>query len=232
MPHPFIAPPATPSELFDYILANHTHPTTLLICWPRKPFFDALVQEVRDQPPVSEDQDDHRPLAHHTHPLLRAPLMQVAVSRHIHVAFVPSVAHLRSYLVTFSSGDSGTQPPPPRVAGTETWASGRAPLLLAYGLLELHRDGSEWSAQGLNTSAAGLVQAAARNGLRAAIVEPRKTDSPDEFGAVLGEDVPLLNGSTVKDDGTWPGRVVSIKRVLDRWFVVDAQKDEPGLVSV
>lgn len=212
--------PATPSELLDYMLARHSHPTTLLVCWSKKQFLDALVEDVEARLVPRGGHNDQ----HHRHALLGAPLMQVAVSRHIAVVFIPTVTHLRSYLAAFFACDSKTPPPPLETAPSSSPAP---PLLLVYGLVELHRDGTEWSAQGLNTSAAGLVESAARNGLRAALVEPRKTESRDELGVSLGAGVPILSGSKMGDDGTWSGRVVPVGRVLGRWFEVEAPTDSP-----
>ncbi|PNY23542.1 Uncharacterized protein TCAP_06519 [Tolypocladium capitatum] len=219
MPRPIVSSPATPSELLTSILTYHTHPTTLLISWPRQQFLDALVRDIDQQqlpPPASQDTDD---AASPNHPLLKATLMQVAVSRHIRIIFVPTITHLRAYLATFSAAESRI-PPPPNLR-----PSGVAPLLLVYGFLELHRDGSEWSAQGLNTSAAGFVESAARNGFRAVIVEPRRTDADDELRKALGENLPVLSGSMKRDDGSWSGRTVPIQRVLARWFEFESHKD-------
>ncbi|KAL1843176.1 hypothetical protein VTJ49DRAFT_2727 [Mycothermus thermophilus] len=58
------------------------------------------------------------------------------------------------------------------------------PLLLVYDFLALHRHTSEWSAQGIGASAAGLVEAAARTGLRAVVVEGRQR--PQEQGQGQG----------------------------------------------
>lgn len=221
LPPPVFLSPAAPSELLDSILAVHVHPTTVLVCWPRKQFLEALIQDVKENHvPCPNDDGDHR-----SHPLLRATLRQVAVSRHIAMAFVPTVTHLRSYLAAFFACDSKT-PPPPAEAAPPSGRCRPSPLLLVYGFLELHRDGTEWSAQGLNTSAAGLVESAARNGLKPAIVEPRKTESPEELATTLGEGVPVLNGSKMREDGTWSGRVVPVRRVLERWFQVETPDDD------
>lgn len=218
VPRPVILSPASPSELLDYVLASHRHPTNVLVCWPRKQFLGALVQDIGGR----TGQDDQ----HRRHALLEAPLAQVAVSRHVAMAFVPTVTHLRSYLATFFACDSRT-PPPPSLYGPPS-PDGPPPLLLVYGFLELHRDGTEWSAQGLNTSAAGLVESAARNGLRAAIVEPRKTESPEELGTSLDETVPILSESKMRDDGSWSGRLVPVRCILGRWFVPEAPGGNPG----
>ncbi|RDA95119.1 hypothetical protein CP533_2148 [Ophiocordyceps camponoti-saundersi (nom. inval.)] len=207
LPHqPMFLAPATPSELLDRILSHHSYPTTLLVCWPKKLFLDGLVQEVRQQISSSSSHGGHD----QRHPLLQTPLLQAAVSRHLHLAFIPTVAHLRAYLAVFLARDMTTPPPPVEFIPS---TPRQAPLLLAYGFVELHRDGSEWSAQGLNMSAAGLVESAARNGLKAAIVEPRKTDRRDEISATLDESIPLLSGGTlIRVDE------VRVRVVFSRWF--------------
>ncbi|KFH45156.1 hypothetical protein ACRE_039970 [Hapsidospora chrysogenum ATCC 11550] len=197
-----ILPPVTPSELVSQIMARHRYPTTILITSAKQPFFDALTYEIQSQ---DEEQRNH---------ILHKTLLQTAVSRHIHLAFTPTVAHLRAYLSTFTQGDSRT-PAPPNSKG----ADGASPLLLVYGFLEVHRVTTEWSAQGIANSAAALVEAAARNSFRAAVVEPRgggvEFEALDEF---LGEEVPLLSGTLRKESGAWSGRTVEIRSILGRWF--------------
>ncbi|RDA85909.1 hypothetical protein CP532_2726 [Ophiocordyceps camponoti-leonardi (nom. inval.)] len=208
---PIYLAPATPSELLDRVLSDHSYPTTLLICWPKKLFLDGLVQEVRQQIASSPGEDGH--------PLLQMPLLQAAVSRHLHLVFIPTVAHLRAYLAVFLTRNMTTQPPP---AEFRPSPPRQAPLLLAYGFVELHREGSEWSAQGLNLSAAVLVEGAARNGLKAAVVEPRKTDSRDEMWATLDESMPLLSGSTsIRVDE------VPVRAIFSRWFDFESPRGVP-----
>jgi hypothetical protein len=202
MTSPVILAPVTPSELVSQIIARHRHPTTILIASAKQPFLEALAYEVQSQ---DEKQQNH---------LLHKSLLQTAVSRHIRLVFTPTVAHLRAYLSTFSQGDSKI-PAPPNPKGTDA----ANPLLLVYGFLEVHRVTTEWSAQGIANSAAALVEAAARNSFRAAVVEPR--GGGDEFEALdefLGEEVPLLSGTLRKESGAWNGRTVVIRRVLGRWF--------------
>lgn len=59
------------------------------------------------------------------------------------------------------------------------------------------------------------MEAAARCGFRAAVMEPRTGDEK----TVFEENVPLLNGAVQKEDGSWSGSTVTTKRVLGRWFV-------------
>ena len=102
-----------------------------------------------------------------------------------------------------------------------------------YGLLELHRDTSEWSAQGLGNSIAGLVEAGWRTGRKVVILEERGMgDDSSDIGLeesrknrikIWEEGVPMLNGSVRRaglesEDGGWSGRTVEVGRILARWF--------------
>ncbi|KAF4962914.1 hypothetical protein FSARC_9027 [Fusarium sarcochroum] len=217
---PIVLSSATPSELLSYIISYHRYPTTLIVGFSKAEFHASLIDDIahhltlQDEHP--EDEDPTR--SETTSPfqvLLKAPLFQIAVSRHIRILFAPTVTHLRAYLSVFTPKDSSISPPPNHTP------SSRPPLLLVYGLLALHRDASEWSAQGIGNSAALLVDAASRNTFRAAIVEPKGIGGHDDLEHLGGEMVPLLNGATRRDDGTWSGRTVRIKQVLNRWFEIE-----------
>lgn len=151
--------------------------------------------------------------------LMVTPLYQVAVARHIRVAFIPTVSHLRAYLSVFSVADSKVSAPPP--SGNSATASPRAPLLLLYGFLNLHRDTSEWSVQGISNTAAVLVEAASRVGFQAVVAEPRVDGSDSE--ELLAERMPILSGSARRagpglDESGWTGKTADVRRVLGRWF--------------
>ncbi|KAL2267297.1 hypothetical protein VTJ83DRAFT_4574 [Remersonia thermophila] len=201
-----------------------------------------------------------------SHPLLTPTLAQLSATRHIRTVFVPTVSHLRAFLSVFSvvvdnhqaaAAASSTlpsrKPPPPPTQrlhpppppppphpdvkhGNKPVSQEEAPLLLVYGFLRLHRDTSEWSAQGVGASAAGLVEAAARTGLRAVVVEGQQQHQTpqgqksgggdgDEPAAVVGMDkllaekVPILSGGDAKRIGGELGRkTVEVRMVLGRWF--------------
>ncbi|KAI9051651.1 hypothetical protein LZ554_004693 [Drepanopeziza brunnea f. sp. 'monogermtubi'] len=154
------------------------------------------------------------------HPLLVATLHQIATSRSINLVFVATVSHLRAYLSVFPPPALEAEAEPLRRPRFERQGNG-APFLVVYGLVSLHRDTSEWSAQGLGNSVAGLVEAGKRAGRRIVVVEERQGDE-DEVGN--GEErMPMLNGSLRRaglesEDGGWSGRTVEVGRVLGRWF--------------
>jgi hypothetical protein len=230
-PSPTILSPRSPSELLKYIVSYQRYPTTLLIGCAKQDFLDTLVFEVTHSAPSPTDEDpeiesrqkQNDALA--LNPLLRAPLMQVVISRHIRTVFVPTVTHLRAYLATFSLADSKVPAPPVSPPSQQK----DLPLLLVYGFLELHRDASEWSAQGLSISSAALVDAALDQGLRAAIVEPRGAAGHEATDQFLDESVPVLSGGVVKNNGAWRGRVTQIRSVFNLFgFTVtnDTQEDK------
>jgi hypothetical protein len=156
--------------------------------------------------------------------LAPAPLFQVAIARHIRIVFIPTVSHLRAFLGAFDPADSKIPPPPVQpsaFAGLKDFKPARRrrpPMLIIYGFVELHRDTSEWSAQGLGLTTATLVSAAARHGFRAMIVEARtkrtRGTNPLEDG------MPILQNSArrLAAGGSWSGRTVKVRRVLGRWF--------------
>ncbi|KAH7189292.1 uncharacterized protein B0J16DRAFT_111953 [Fusarium flagelliforme] len=217
---PIVLAPATPSELLSYIISDHRYPTTIIIGSSKAEFKTALIEDITHQLALQdeqqEDQDNPTELSH---VLLKSSLLQTAISRHIRILFAPTVTHLRAYLSVFTPKDSSIPAPPNHTPGSSP------PFLLVYGLLALHRDASEWSAQGIGNSAALLVDAALRNEFRAAIVEPKGIEGHDNLEHLGEEMVPLLNGTARKDDGSWSGRTVSIKQVLNRWFEFEARED-------
>lgn len=226
---PLILSPALPTELLTYIIRRHEYPTTLIVCSSQAEFLDSLIADAQGSLPAAADGSQVPGLSS----LLSSPLHQVAIARHIRTIFVPTVSHLRACLSVFDTKDSKVPPPP------TAKASGRArtpPLLIVYGFLALHRDTSEWSAQGISSTAANLVEAARRVGFRAVMVDPpsvmlQAEDDTDVPGAdkddgrvrveteqaTLSEEVPVLSAS-VRDEADWTGRTVTLARVLGRWF--------------
>lgn len=201
-PTPLALSPALPSELLTYILSQSSRPVTLIICQQRAAFLSSLHASITtpDNEAISE------------HPLLIPTLRQVAGSRRIKLVFIPTVSHLRAYLAVFPKDEFGQ-------GGKET----EMPLLVVYGLVELHRDTSEWSAQGLGNSVAGLVEAGWRGRWEVVVIEERKDEEEEERSKVWEQRVPILSGSVRRagmenEDGGWSGRTVEVGRILGRWF--------------
>ena len=248
-PSPIALPPALPSELLEYVLAHQAYPTTLLICQPRGFFLSSLSKAVKHTSPDPSLPDldvdiPPNPTAPEEppqrHPLLIPTLQQVATSRSIDLAFIPTVTHLRAYSAAF--------PGPETKAGhvKQEWEKKgkNIPLLVIYGVVGLHKDTSEWSAQGLGNSLSGCVEAAWRSGRSVVLIEEKKVEEEEDDIEVveerLGDEgdieparggrykvweerVPMLNGSVRRaglesEEGGWSGRTVEVGRVLARWF--------------
>ncbi|TVY55232.1 hypothetical protein LSUE1_G009604, partial [Lachnellula suecica] len=157
-PKPLALQPTLPSELLTYILSHNAQPVTLIICQPRAKFLSSLKRSTTSRqtapPPENEPQDAASEQAP-PHPLLIPTLQQIATSRSMKLVFIPTVSHLRAYLAVFTSPEGKEK----RQYKEGQEKGKKAPLLVAYGLVELHKDTSEWSAQGLGNSVAGLVEA-------------------------------------------------------------------------
>ncbi|KAI1203868.1 hypothetical protein F5X97DRAFT_4023 [Nemania serpens] len=233
MTTPIFLSPALPSELLSYILNHHLYPSTLIICSSRAEFLASVVQQIRSAPHGNTHDADQRELregepphyhdsvaegAELKHALLSSPLYQVATSRHIRVIYVPTVTHLRAYLSVFSPDESSVPAPP-----TFTLTSGRKPHVILYGFVNLHRDTSEWSAQGLSNTTSTLVDLVHRLSWGALLIEPRNSACKTALEELLQEAVPILNGGARKwgpdsEEGAWSGRTVEVGRILGRWF--------------
>ncbi|KAG5958127.1 hypothetical protein E4U58_005513 [Claviceps cyperi] len=219
---PILLPPRTPSELLQDVLSHSTRQITVVVGWPKEQFLAALIQEVRQQ----QQKQQKQPIdsSNDQHPLLRASLMQIAAARHITMAFAPTVCHLRAYLATWTASSLPTPSPlSARSACADKLV--QPPLLIVYGLLDLHRHGAEWSAQGLSISVAILVQGAWRSGCRAVLLEPRSREGDEgegehqgELSEMLAERLPVLSRTVLREDASWAGPVVRVTNVLGEWF--------------
>ncbi|KAJ8130228.1 hypothetical protein O1611_g3400 [Lasiodiplodia mahajangana] len=230
MPTPIFLSPALPSELLSYILDHHIYPSTLIICSSQAEFLDSLVEDVRKQlhkntrnidqeePHGCEPSHSQHPEEEEKHALLSSPLYQVATSRHIRVIYVPTVTHLRAYLSVFSPAESRV-PVPPNYTLT---GDNKTPHIILYGFLGLHRDTSEWSAQGLSNTISTLVEVVHRLSWGGILIEPRIDSCDPALEELLQETVPILNGGARNlgsgfENGAWTGRTVEVGRILGRW---------------
>lgn len=235
-PVPLACPPALPSELLSYVLGYQSFPTTLIICQPRSAFLSSLLSsinrpaETHALDAVTNTTEQHPAnLVSETpkqHPLLVPTLKQVASSRYINLVFCNTVTHLRAYLSAFPAPQTERRD---LKGKPESNRPEKCPLILVYGLLELHRDTSEWSVQGLGSSIAVLVEAGWRAGRRIVVLEEKMDvqQSPGDGGdrpqGIWEERLPMLSGNVKRagfdgEDAVWSGRTVEVRRVLGRWF--------------
>lgn len=209
-----VVPPVRPAALLSHILECCAHPTTLVICSTSTNFVKRCADDA--------DNDDTDGSVLHT-----ASLLQVAVARHIRVAFVPTVAHLRGFLAALDLRASRVPAPP---AADVLLSSGGAPpsvrrgdhSLVVYDFLRVHRDTSEWSSQGLSASAAVLVEAGWRTGLDVLVVDGDSSSSGEGTmqTTALDEKMPVLSTGPRRQlqKAGYPLRTERIRAVLSRWF--------------
>ncbi|ORY65140.1 uncharacterized protein BCR38DRAFT_301941, partial [Pseudomassariella vexata] len=226
---PLVLSPALPSELLTYVLNYHVHPTTLVICSLRSDFLASLLEDIRHHTSSEHHEDEAAAQRMDATPeiqaarvgqtLLSSPIYQVAIARHIRTVYVPTVTHLRAYLAVFSSQTSRISAPP----STFNVSHRRPPHLVIYGMLNMHRDTSEWSAQGLGDTSAVLVETGHRLGWQVAVIEPWKHGDRAGLEDLLKEKLPILSGGARRlgldtEERGWSGRTVEVGRVLGRWF--------------
>jgi hypothetical protein len=197
---PVFLSPLLPTEFLTLIINQASYPTTLIICSSRADFVNALQDSLDGQ-----DLGETNPAKQ----LLSTPLHQIAVTRHIRIVFTTTVSHLRAFLATFRGQDSKI--PPLSFDSSLQTGRQRAPLLLVYGLLDLHRNTSEWTARGLSNTTAAFVEQAHRHGFQAVVIEPRRDDQ--DLESLLDQRLPILGAVSHR-----PGRDVRVHDVLCRWF--------------
>ncbi|KAK4169980.1 hypothetical protein QBC43DRAFT_306946 [Cladorrhinum sp. PSN259] len=208
--------PLSPCYLFSQIIHSpfaYPYPTTLLICGlTQADFLSALAQDI-----LASNSPDSKEL------LSPPSLAQLSTTRHVRTLFIPTVSHLRALLSVFSIHDSKVPPPPPPFISPQPQHQTNSittapPLLLAYNFISSHRDTSEWSIQGISGTAAVLVEAARREGLKAVIVDSAAVDLNEKIPVLSGSSRRILGGKDAASGGGWTGRTAELNKVMRRWF--------------
>ncbi|EPE03603.1 hypothetical protein F503_01861 [Ophiostoma piceae UAMH 11346] len=218
-----IEPYISPETLISFIVDHCAHPTTLVVGSTS----DQFIQQWHDGRD-SQDDDDRSSSKRG-----KTTLLEVAIARHIRVVFVPTVAHLRGFLAAFDPAASRI-PAPPTLHKTKTTSKSKSKRqmkskLIVYSLLRLHRDTSEWSAQGLGTTAVVLDEAGWRTGMDVVVVEGRSNGQQDgqqrESVGAWSERVPVLSTSARRqlEKAGYALRTERIQSVMERWFTLKAE---------
>ena len=209
---PIFASPALPSEVLRYIIHHCAWPTTLIVCSSKEHFLASFAHDVASMPGAHPDAPEQTLSS--SPEVLTASLQQLGVARHIQAVFVPTVSHLRAYLAAFPAGVNKV-PPPPVADGLPSNAR-----LVVYGLLDTHRESSEWSAQALGNTLAVLIETATDLAVQAVVIEPsQQGDELVSMDTLLGEHLPVLNGGSQRySTAGFADRRVQVRRVLGRWF--------------
>ncbi|KAI4205357.1 MAG: hypothetical protein LQ350_000398 [Teloschistes chrysophthalmus] len=204
-------------DMIDYLLQNHVAPTTMIVCSSREQFLEKVQLSIKKQ-----ESSDSMP-----HPLLLPTIHQLATSRTVQMAFVPTLPHLRAYSSSFTA-EEGVQHGSAALAKPGSQVS----MLAVYGFLNLHQCTTEYSVQGLSRSLALAVEAADACKMQLVLVEDpgdweiETSELDDETEArpardVWKEQVPILNSSlALSDDRAWAGRTVDIGAIVRKWCVI------------
>jgi hypothetical protein len=217
------------AEIIDFILKQNNVATTMIICATRASFLadiQAEVQRIEPTPLLNSPGQGDSGLPHS----FLSPVLQVlATSRMIHLAFAPTLPHLRAYLAVFSTTKNG------KAASLHCHQStSRRSMLVILDLVAIHRSTSEYSAQGLSRTLAIAVEAARLGGMNLALAEHYKGDNDDSSSGINDaarravndaqqgpwkEQVPILSGSIRfgNDEGLWAGKTIDVGKVLGRW---------------
>ncbi|KAL8888535.1 MAG: hypothetical protein Q9215_004057 [Flavoplaca cf. flavocitrina] len=157
-------------------------------------------------------------------PLLVPNIHQLAASKTVSMAFASSLPHLRAYLASYL-------PPKKMLEESTLFAESgqQCPLLVIYGLIDLHRATTDYSVQGLSRSLAIAVETAELSSMRLLLVEDSadwecsNLESGSEAAAVTVNDpwkeqVPFWNSSVLSSgDRLGAGRTVEIGAVIAKW---------------
>ena len=267
--------PIEVANFVQFILEHHLAPSTLIICSSQASFLHQLSASIDHQSrkrraeengegPTSSSQDTQRPAEPPTrrpftpeHPLLVPTLHQLSCSTTLKLAFCPSLESLRAYLCVYNL----REPSPlgnPKLSGNATYVLGgctvhRQPLLALLNQINLHRNTSSFSAQGLSRTLASAVEAAHRSSQRLVLAEcPSPVQIPPVVGGFtisdderemvqieeaeeraevedpLEEQVAILNVTTRSfgaGERGWAGRTVKVRTVVERWCRVEMPPD-------
>ncbi|KAK1823584.1 hypothetical protein LTR12_001995 [Friedmanniomyces endolithicus] len=149
----------------------------------------------------------------------------------VKLAFCSDITHLRAYLATYSARANKQQV----VGGIDPAAGTR--ILAIVNLINLHRPTSAFSAQGLNRTLSGAVEAAHDTGAKLVFAECTEStislaedgmpaqggepsNEPPPPTSIWDEEVSILNVTT-KSFGAgergWVGRTVKLRTIAARW---------------
>ncbi|EQL32762.1 hypothetical protein RJZ56_003898 [Blastomyces dermatitidis] len=208
-------------DLVEHLLARDAPATTLIVCSTRDAFLQQLCAAVTsteqgtEQPP--SPQDDHG-MDYHISSNCRFynTIGLIAQSKKVTLAFCPSLEHFRAYISVFRRR---RLPSPQQEHGRLSYRS--RPVLAVLGLIALHYDTKEFSAQGIAKNLALTVEIAAREGFNLTLCECVVVGRENASGGRLWDaEVPLLSGQTLVagTESAHTGRTVKVNQVARRWF--------------
>lgn len=217
-------------DFVQHVLDHHALPSTLVICSTKAAFLEALQTE----PQNAEDEQ----LAVNPRRLWQNPTLRLlSTSRTLKLAFCPDVTHLRAYLATYSTTISKR----PVQQDDALRLPSVQPILAVLNAIQLHRPTSAFSAQGLNRSFSGAVEAAHHAGSKLVMAEvARPTPKPDigddmqtsedqPSDKPWDEQVPILNVTNKRLGELSVGRTVKIRSIAERWCTFEMKPKPDGI---
>ena len=179
---------ATTSSFFQRILNQRPRSTIkhIIICSERQIFLEQLHHSINcevdsQRAPVNGEKHDRSSHGNHIesanpHPLLQRTIAQLKVACDVQLTFCASLPALLAFLALFPTGSNADRPDPlagsPEDQASTTYLdTSIAPILALVNPIELLKETTSFSAQGLSKTCAAAVEAAARGAQRLVIVE-------------------------------------------------------------
>jgi hypothetical protein len=162
----------------------------------------------------------------------------------LRVVFCPDIPHLRAYLATYSMSLAKRSP----AADTALRLTDAQPTLAILNPLQLHRNTSAFSAQGLSRSLSLAVEASYLTNCKLILAESSDSSRTEglpnsspahEHAAELpqicldpwDEEVPILNATSKRLGELSVGRTVTVKTVAERWCTFERLPQQNALYS-
>ncbi len=237
LPQPLVLEGTSLPALVQYLLEHHELYSTMVFCGAKEELVEQLspkTAESAPEPATSNERTDseQREASAIRQDVWSVPTLRLlSASRNVKLAFCSDITHLRAYLATYSARTIKQQ----AVGGIDSAAGTR--ILAIANLINLHRPTSAFSAQGLNRTLSGAVEAAHDTRSKLVFVEctepitsvaeewtPAQGDEPGNdpppLISVWDEEVSILNVTT-KSFGAgergWVGRTVKLRTIAARW---------------
>jgi len=249
---------SSPTAFLTHLLHNTTlpkpsptHKNLLIVCQSRNDFIHHLLADVDASTSASfsdhrnneyGDADGHdlhintnsQKLTLLSSPFITAPITLVAAASKFMVTYAPTLMHLRAILATLHTSTSSS-PSTATTSAEETAAEKVGPQVVAiYGILNLHRESGELTAQGLSRTLAALVDYTySFPGNHMSDVELKEGFDGEKMVVIqveeINEKIPIVNsdmmmkrnflsGDGFDEEGEkWK---VAVEKVVERWFEI------------
>ncbi|OAX80756.1 hypothetical protein ACJ72_04908 [Emergomyces africanus] len=213
------------ADFVEYLQRGDAPATMLIVCSTRDAFLQQICASASiaptepgdEQPPHSSRDDNESNMHTCSSRRFYNTIGLIAQSNRVTLAFCPSLEHFRAYISSFCRHRLMSLK-----QDDDDLHYGGGPLLAILGLLALHYDTREFSAQGIGKNLALTVEVAARESVNLTLCECIVVGREYASGGSLWEaDVPLLSGQargTTGGENAHTGRSVKVKQVAQRWF--------------